>query len=92
MSPLVGMLHNYLTFLALFASIFQLFDACPSGWFSSRLDGTKCYLISEQAMSWQEAEEFCRNNGAPFSHLTSVLSAFDTNDISGEIFAKFTAI
>uniref|UniRef100_A0A914WEW8 Fibrinogen C-terminal domain-containing protein n=1 Tax=Plectus sambesii TaxID=2011161 RepID=A0A914WEW8_9BILA len=32
-------------------------------------------------MSWSDAEDYCRNSGGSNSHLTSIASAFDSNEI-----------
>jgi hypothetical protein len=64
-------------------------NACPTGWSPSQTDANTCYSISQQPLSWVDAETFCVNNGGPGSHLTSVLSAFETNAITGNEL-KFT--
>ena len=69
--------------LLIFLFIFCKSSACPSGWYQSFSDVNKCYTISTDKLSWADAENFCRNSEAPNAHLTSILSAFEANEISG---------
>ncbi len=73
-----------LTFVVLlvFISYFGV-NACPNGWTPSQLDPKTCYTVSQQPMSWADAEAFCVTNGGPGAHLTSILSAFENGVING---------
>ncbi len=57
---------------------------CPDGWQQSAVDTQKCYLVVANKTTWQEAEQFCQQT-VSYAHLTSVLSAFESSSISGQL-------
>src|SRR5262245_39770717 len=64
--------------------LISLSNACPTGWQQSLVEVNKCYLVSKAKVSWPDAERHCQNYGGTNSHLSSILSAFEANEISGK--------
>ncbi len=66
-----------------FLFLLSFVHSCPSNWTPSQIDAAKCYYVAQKPLTWQEAEAHCQSLG-PKAYLTSVLSAFETNDIKGK--------